>query len=54
MRITADQVFKAIGQTLMTDAGLTLEGRKIAVDANGRTSRKGFGLVVIVRVGVMI
>mgnify|MGYP000592288523 CR=1 FL=1 len=41
VRITADQVFKAIGQTLMTDAGLTLEGRKIAVDANGRTSRKG-------------
>ena len=25
----------------MTDAGLALDGRKIAVDPNGRTSRKG-------------
>lgn len=41
VRIAADQVFKAIGQTLVTDAGLKLDGRKIAVDANGRTSRKG-------------
>lgn len=39
--LPADQVFKAIGQALVTDAGLALEGRKIAVDANGRTSRKG-------------
>jgi dihydropyrimidine dehydrogenase (NAD+) subunit PreT len=41
VRLRADQVFKAIGQTLETDAGLTLDGRKIAVDANGRTSRAG-------------
>ncbi len=41
LRIPADQVFKAIGQTLATDAGLKLEGRKIAVDAHGRTSRAG-------------
>ena len=41
LRIPADQVFKAIGQTLATDAGLNLEGRKIAVDAHGRTSRPG-------------
>lgn len=41
LRLPADQVFKAIGQTLMTDAGLKLDGRKIAVDPNGRTSRKG-------------
>ena len=41
VRLSADQVFKAIGQTLETDAGLTLDGRKIAVDAQGRTSRGG-------------
>ena len=41
VRIPADQVFKAIGQTLVTDAGLKLDGRKIAVDAHGRTSRAG-------------
>ncbi len=41
VRVPADQVFKAIGQTLTTDAGLTVEGRKIAVDGNGRTSRDG-------------
>ncbi|MEJ6396409.1 NAD(P)-dependent oxidoreductase [Yoonia sp. 208BN28-4] len=40
VRMPADQVFKAIGQTLTTDAGLDLEGGKIAVDAHGRTSRK--------------
>ena len=40
IRIPADQVFKAIGQTLETDVGLKLDGRKIAVDAVGRTSRK--------------
>jgi glutamate synthase (NADPH/NADH) small chain len=38
-RLTADQVFKAIGQTLdATPDGLTLEGRKIGIDAEGRTS----------------
>jgi glutamate synthase (NADPH/NADH) small chain len=37
--IPADQVFKAIGQTLAAPAGLTLDGRKIAVAAGGRTSR---------------
>lgn len=41
VRLPADQVFKAIGQTLETDAGLKLSGGKIAVDAAGRTSRKG-------------
>lgn len=41
LRIAADQVFRAIGQTLATDAGLDLEGRKIAVSGAGRTSRKG-------------
>ncbi|NBQ50969.1 MAG: NAD(P)-dependent oxidoreductase [Marivivens sp.] len=39
--LPADQVFKAIGQTLTTDAGLKLEGGKIAVDATGRTSLAG-------------
>ena len=41
LRIAADQVFVAIGQTLATDGGLTLEGRKIAVTGAGRTSREG-------------
>jgi glutamate synthase (NADPH/NADH) small chain len=41
LRIAADQVFAAIGQTLATDGGLTLEGRKIAVTGAGRTSREG-------------
>jgi len=38
--IAADQVFKAIGQTLEADraGGLALEGGKIQVDAEGRTS----------------
>lgn len=40
-RLPADQVFKAIGQTLVTDAGLALDGGKIAVDAAGRTSLPG-------------
>jgi glutamate synthase (NADPH/NADH) small chain len=40
-RIAADQVFKAIGQTLDDAAGLTLEGGKIKVDAVGRTSQIG-------------
>lgn len=41
LRLPADQVFRAIGQTLTTDGGLKLDGRKIAVDDAGRTSRKG-------------
>jgi glutamate synthase (NADPH/NADH) small chain len=41
-RIPADQVFKAIGQTLDgAPGGLTLEGGKIAVDAEGCTSLPG-------------
>lgn len=40
-RLKSDQVFRAIGQTLAADGALELEGGKIAVDANGRTSRKG-------------
>ena len=39
VRIAADQVFSAIGQTLATDGGLALNGRKIAVTGAGRTSR---------------
>lgn len=39
LRLNADQVFSAIGQTLSTDGGLALEGRKIAVSDTGRTSR---------------
>lgn len=41
VRLPADQVFRAIGQTLTTDGGLTLDGRKIAVDATGKTSQAG-------------
>lgn len=41
LRLAADQVFKAIGQTLEGEGLLDLEGRKIAVDAAGRTSLKG-------------
>ena len=39
VRIAADQVFSAIGQSLATDGGLALDGRKIAVTGAGRTSR---------------
>lgn len=39
--ISADQVFKAIGQTLSMDGGLELIGGKIAVDDEGRTSLAG-------------
>ncbi len=40
--LKADQVFKAIGQTLgAAPQGLALNGRKIAVDATGRTSLPG-------------
>ncbi|WP_336098202.1 NAD(P)-dependent oxidoreductase [Roseovarius sp. CH_XMU1461] len=41
LRLPADQVFKAIGQTLTGDGLPTLEGRKIAVTGPGRTSVKG-------------
>ena len=41
IRLPADQVFRAIGQTLSSDAGLKLDGRKIAVSGAGQTSRKG-------------
>ena len=37
-RLPADQVFRAIGQTLTTDGGLELEGRKIKTSETGRTS----------------
>ena len=39
--LVADQVFKAIGQTLVTPEGLELEGRKIKVSQTGRTSVDG-------------
>lgn len=38
LTLVADQVFKAIGQTLEGEGLPALEGRKIAVDAKGRTS----------------
>jgi glutamate synthase (NADPH/NADH) small chain len=41
LRLAADQVFKAIGQTLEGDDLPTLQGGKIKVDAVGRTSVKG-------------
>jgi dihydropyrimidine dehydrogenase (NAD+) subunit PreT len=41
LRLAADQVFKAIGQTLEGDALPALDGRKIVVDGQGRTSLKG-------------
>ena len=41
LTLAADQVFKAIGQTLVGDGLPDLEGRKIKVDAAGRTSVKG-------------
>jgi len=40
-RLAADQVFKAIGQTLEGDNLPNLEGRKIAVTGAGRTSMAG-------------
>lgn len=39
--LPADQVLVAIGQALDDPLGLTREGRKIAVDAEGRTSQDG-------------
>ncbi|NDW43600.1 NAD(P)-dependent oxidoreductase [Ruegeria sp. PrR005] len=42
VRLAADQVFKAIGQTLKgAPEGLELDGRKIRVDGSGRTSVPG-------------
>ena len=41
LQLTADQVFKAIGQTLQGEGLPELEGRKIKVDAQGRTSVAG-------------
>ena len=41
IRLPADQVFKAIGQTLITDTGLKIERGKIAVIGPGRTTVKG-------------
>ncbi len=40
-RLAADQVFRAIGQTLTGDGLPELDGRKIAVSGAGRTSIKG-------------
>jgi len=40
-RLPADQVFKAIGQTLVGDDLPALDGRKIRVTGSGRTSLKG-------------
>ncbi|MEO3413574.1 NAD(P)-dependent oxidoreductase [Roseovarius sp. CAU 1744] len=42
VRLAADQVFKAIGQTLAGDNLPDLDGRKIAVTGAGRTSIAGF------------
>ncbi|MBU0778585.1 MAG: NAD(P)-dependent oxidoreductase [Alphaproteobacteria bacterium] len=39
--LAVDQVFRAIGQTLTTDGGLVVEGRKIKVSGAGRTTRSG-------------
>jgi glutamate synthase (NADPH/NADH) small chain len=41
LRLAADQVFKAIGQTLQGDGLPDLDGRKIKVEGTGRTSVKG-------------
>ena len=41
LTLPADQVFKAIGQTLTADVGLTVQGGKIAVTGPGRTSLTG-------------
>ncbi|PZX16512.1 glutamate synthase (NADPH/NADH) small chain [Palleronia aestuarii] len=41
MRLPADQVFRAIGQTLTLEAGLHLERGKIVVEKAGRTSMDG-------------
>ena len=41
VRLPADQVFRAIGQTLSVDGGLDTNKGKIAVSGAGRTSRNG-------------
>ena len=41
VRLQADQVLTAIGQTLQGDDLPRLDGRKIAVDGTGRTSLSG-------------
>ena len=41
IRLPADQVFRAIGQTLTKDVGLKLDGNKISISDSGRTSRTG-------------
>jgi glutamate synthase (NADPH/NADH) small chain len=41
LRLPADQVFRAIGQTLEGDGLPKLDGRKIRVDGAGRTSVAG-------------
>jgi len=41
VRLAADQVFSAIGQTLAGDDGLARDGRKIKVSATGATSLSG-------------
>ncbi len=41
LRLPADQVFKAIGQTLEGEGMPELDGRKIRVDGTGRTSVAG-------------
>jgi glutamate synthase (NADPH/NADH) small chain len=41
VRLRADQMLRAIGQTLETVEGLALDGRKIAVSGAGRTSVEG-------------
>ncbi|SMY06550.1 NAD(P)-dependent oxidoreductase [Flavimaricola marinus] len=41
LSLAADQVFKAIGQTLSLDVGLAMEAGKIAVSGAGRTSMEG-------------
>jgi glutamate synthase (NADPH/NADH) small chain len=41
LRLHADQVFRAIGQSLTPIAGLDMDGRKIKVTATGRTSVPG-------------
>lgn len=41
LRLPADQVFRAIGQTLSPVEGLALEGRKLRITGAGRTSMAG-------------
>lgn len=41
LRLPADQIFRAIGQTLTPPTDIALDGRKIRVDGTGRTSLDG-------------